>query len=606
MNWHDPLFLFTVLVLGAALSVWLLQRFKLSPILAYLALGIACEPQVTESLHEGAELLADTGVVLLMFFIGLEFHLDEIRKMLRVAIVGGVLQVVLVAGGVGGLCLCFGLDGFGALVVGLMAAFSSTALVMKAFADRQEAQTYRARISLAILIFQDIAAILTVALLPLVALAFGAGHSGAVSGGEIARQLVFLFIVLPASFLALRFVLPRWFMRVAKSRSQEAFSLLSLGACLLVALVAKLAGASTALGAFLGGLVLSHTPFASQIMADLGTLRNLALGFFFFTVGLLVDPLFLWTHLHLLVPALAGLILLKALLTWGSLSAVRVPAEVGLAAGVILAQIGEFSFVLGKQSSDLGLLHADAYKFVLALAVLSMVATPFLMGLGSWIADRAALRGSATTPGAPGVSVEAAKPAPPQPEIPRSQRETIVMPASRAIVVGYGPVGRTLTRILFDFDIRPTVIDLNIETVKKLKDRGYSALFGDASKREILQAAGVGEARYLLVTLPDLASRMPVVATAALMNPNIKIFVRARYLGERAMLEDAGATAASYEEAETSVALARFLLGDLGVPDHEIEREAERIRGEIAVRTGFTMMIPAPPRKSSSDAPPPP
>ena len=562
---HDTFLAITVLTLGAALLVGLFQRIHLSPILAYLVLGILAGPlqHLLFKDPEGAETLADFGVILLMFFIGLEFHLDEMRSMLKLCLSAGTLQVLL-ATGVGGLIAwMLGAHPLVAMILGVMLAISSTALVMKAFEDRGESDSQRARVALAVLLFQDLAAILVVAMLPLASAPPAAGKIQSSDSGGIFGKLALLLVVLPALFLACRHFLPRVFEKAAAARRPEAFSLLSLGACFSIALAAQWAGASLPLGAFLGGLVLCRTPFASQIMADLSPLRNLALGFFFVSVGMLVDLPFVSTHILELLAALLALVLLKTLTAAAALRILRVPSVVAAGVALAIAQVGEFSFVLGKQAEAAHLLPPEPYKFVMALAVLSMLLTPFLVNyslhFGRWIANRI--------------------PNTPTEDLPKSNVAIL-----RAVVVGYGPVGKTLTRILTDFHIHPVVIDMNIETVKKLAASGITAIYGDAGRREVLKAANIEQASYLLVTLPDLPGRIPVVATARVINPGIKIFTRARYLAERAMMEDAGATAVSYEEAEVAVSLAGFLLKEIGAKDVEVEREAERIRGELSLR----------------------
>lgn len=593
---HGPLVALTILTLGAALLVWFLQRWKLSPVLGYLALGILVGPfqgelfGSPEHVHE----LADVGVVLLMFFIGLEFHLSDLRSMLKVCLGGGSLQVLLTAAVAGGVAHAAGMNTVSSCLVGLMVAFSSTALVMRTYEDRRESDRHTARTAVALLLFQDLAAIFAVAILPMLK-SSGSVSSNAdeSSGWLLIKDIGLLCVALPALFAGSRYVLPKLFERTALARQPEAFSLLSLGACLLVALAAKMAGASMALGAFLGGLVLCQTPFASQIAADLSTLRNLAMAFFFITVGMLVDLPFVASNAFYLLALLAGLIVFKTLLTAVALVPWRVPPTVTFGVALALSQIGEFSFVLGREAELAGLLSDAGLRFVLSLAVLSMLLTPFLMNasnaFGLW-AGRRFERGPA----------EAPAPAKETPNVASTGAAPL-----RAVVVGYGPVGRTLTRILSDFGIHPTVIDLNLETVKKLGALGIHALYGDAGRREILESARIKDAAYLLVTLPDLAGRMPVVATARLMNPALKIFARARYLGERSMLEDAGASGVSYEEAEVAVGLAEMLLREVGAQEDDIQKESRRIRAEIALRTGFTMMLPAAPKPRSLGSDPP-
>jgi CPA2 family monovalent cation:H+ antiporter-2 len=562
---HDAFLALTLLTLSAAALVWLLQWLRLSPIIGYLTLGVITgffrERLFLEP--EAANTFAEFGIVLLMFFIGLEFHLDHMRSMLTLCLVGGSLQIVLTALLSALTASLFGCPPLAAGVIGLMVAFSSTALVLKAFEDRREADSHRARVSLAVLLLQDFAAILAVVVLPVAA---GVQESSGVRGPGLLGQVALLFIFLPVLFFGSRYLLPRLFKHAASVRAPETFSLLSLGACFSVALAAQWAGASLALGAFLGGLVLCQTPFAAQIQADLSTLRNLALAFFFLTIGMLIDLSYVVAHAGMLLAALAAVLLGKTLLTCAALRVLRVPSVVAAGVGLSLAQIGEFSFVIGKQSESLGLMPPEPYKFVLALAVFSMFLTPFLVGgsaaFGRWVSRHGGA--SEADLGARDSAAESAR-------------------AARAIVVGYGPVGRTLTRILQDFNIEPVIIDINIQTINKLKAQGCTAIFGDAGRREILQAAHVDTAAYLFVTLPDLAGRIPVVATARVLNPGLKIFVRARYIAERAMLEDSGASAVSYEEAEVAVSLAQFLLKEIGADDMAIEQQGRLIRDEIAL-----------------------
>jgi CPA2 family monovalent cation:H+ antiporter-2 len=425
-------------------------------------------------------------------------------------------------------------------------------------------------------------AITAVAAIPLLA---ASGVGGKAEGGpempswEEIRRLLLPLAALPVLFLGSRRLLPVLFRKAAAARAPEAFSLLALGACLSVAMLAHAAGASLAIGAFLGGLVLCQTPLSSQIIADLSILRNLALGFFFVTIGMLVDLKFVAEHAPALILALACMAAGKAVLASASLLAIRLPLTVAVPAGFSLAQASEFSFVLGRQAADSGLLDQNTLRFFLVTGVVSMIVTPLLMEAGPRVGRRLAdLMGRRKGKPASCESAVAAAGG---------------IESAGAIVVGYGPVGRTLTRILMDFGIRPIIIELNLDTVNKLKARNFPVVYGDAGRREILEKAGVCRADYLLVTLPDLPARMSVVATAVAMNPRIRVLTRARYLGERAMLEEAGASAVSYEEAEVAVSLADTLLREIGAKKEDIEREKARIRAEIAVRTGFTLVMPA-------------
>lgn len=559
-----------VLTLGAALLAWIFQRLRLSPVLGYLLLGLAISP-FQQHIFQGldaAPAFAELGVILLMFFIGLEFHLDELRSMLVLCLVGGGLQVLLTAGVVTALVGFSGMAWPVAVVIGLMVSFSSTALVMKGFAERQAEDSPLARLSLAVLLFQDLAAILAVALLPLAATFL---HEGASLGWDNIKRFLVLFLGLPALFFGARYLLPRLFKRMAEAHVQEAFSLLSIGAVLLIAVATQFAGGSLALGAFLGGLVISRTPFATQIVADLTTLRNLALAFFFVSVGLLVNIEFLWNNAGLIAIAWIVLVLLKLLLATIALRLCRVPLALAAGVGLALAQIGEFSFVLTQQAQAQGLVGEQRFPTMLSLAVLSLLLTPFLVNASApfsrWLS-----RGVTEKPDESAKHKNAAD--------------------VRAVVVGYGPVGKTLTRLLRVFGIEPVVIDLNLATIERLKAIRVAAVYGDATRTEVLEAAGIKDAAFLLVTQPDERGRLGVISAANRINPQLTVLARARYLSEEDKLKAAGATEVFAEETTVAIALAQRLLREIGVAEEVVAKEAARIPDEIATRSGFTLLLP--------------
>jgi CPA2 family monovalent cation:H+ antiporter-2 len=547
----------TLLILSAALLVWLFQRLRISPILAYLALGMALAPFEKELFGDRhvAEELAEIGVILLMFFLGLEFHLHRMRKFLRVVLLGGLLQVAGTAALTALLVRLLAIQPTEALLIGVIVAFSSTALVMRALEERGDTESYFGRLALGLLLFQDLAVILVLALLPLLA----GGPSGGSAGWLAAGKVAGLLVVLPLLFFGCRWFLPWIFHHAAAAQSKEVFSLVSLSACFLVAFVTDYAGGSLALGAFMGGLVLCETPFATQVLSELSSLRDLALGFFFITIGLLIKVSDITSNLFMIVAVLFAVVLLKSLVTTASLVMQRVPQLAAVAVGLALAQVGEFSFVVTSEALRAGALQQSTSQTILVVSVLSMALTPLLIGGSARILK---MRSREVTP-AP---------------VDEQLEDT----ALRAVVVGYGPVGRTLTTILTDFGVRPVIVDLNINTVRKLHKEKRTAIFGDAGRREVLLAAGIDKATYLLVTLPDLAGRMAVVGIARLINPKLKIITRAHYLGERSMLDDAGASRAAYEELEVSVALARLLLSEMGVREEDLDREEEKVRERLA------------------------
>lgn len=571
-----------LVIAAAALLVFVMQRLRQSAIVAHLLLGMVVGPFALDLVPSGADgrqagalvaELAETGVVLLLFFIGLEFHVAALRRMARLALLGTLLQLVLTTAAIAAFGRALGFTLVQAASAGFCVALSSTAIVMKAFDERRESDTPWSQASLAILLGQDLAAMAAIAASALVPAA--AGASGLPIGSAEPKSL-WLLLGLPVLAALARFAMPRLFARAALTRNPELFALSSLAACLLVAVAARELGASLALGAFLGGAIFAETPFAHQIRADLATVKNLALGLFFLSIGMLVDLRYVAAHLPLLLGALVTIVVVKTLVATLVLRLFRIPWSVATAAGLALAQVSEFAFVLAT-GAGAPLLGERSRQALVPLAVLSMLPAPLLIGwsgkfgrrVASWLGQP--LRVART-------------------ELPALREATSVQ--SRAIVVGYGPVGRTLCRILIHVGVRVCVVDLHPTTIAKLRRTGRDAVFGDATRREVLEAAGIGAARHLIVTPPDQATRTAVIATARALAPKIEILTRARYLSEQEVLQAAGADHVSYEEAEVAVELARLLLESLGVAKETLQAEVGAIRAEIAVRTGFTTILP--------------
>jgi monovalent cation:H+ antiporter-2, CPA2 family len=398
-------------------------------------------------------------------------------------------------------------------------------------------------------------------------------------------QLVGLFVGIPILFLLTNRLLPMIMRRAAVSQNQEAFCLASLGACLVVAVMAHNLGATLGLGAFLGGLVFAGSPYKHQIRADLTTIKNLALAFFFLAIGMMIRLDYVLRDLPALIVWLAAVLVIKSAIAFGVFKLFRSPWSVAAGAGLAISQVGEFTFVLATLAQQGGIMSEETYQRLAALCVLSMIPAPAMVArsraFGQWIGRIVANE----KPPAHELEEEGGEPV-------LAGEDTVVAAQNRAIVVGYGPVGRTLCRILMRFGVRPCVIDLKPATVRKLTEIGREAIFGDAARREVLLAAGIMDARYVIITLPDYASRTPVVACARMLNPRIAIYSRARYLSEQRGLEMAGVSHVAYEECEIAVELARQLLSELAVRSERIEKEISRLRSEIAVRSGFTQMIP--------------
>lgn len=575
---------------AAALLVWLLHRIGQSSIVAYLLLGVAAGPYAFDRVPSGAVVtqLADVGVVLLLFFIGLEFDVRRLKRMARLATLGAAAQLLATTLPLAALARLLGIGWVEGLALGFCLAVSSTTIAMQVFEERREADSHVAIECVALSIGQDLAAM---AVLALSAVLFGPGTIGggegggaSAHGGASSWQLLYL-LGLPVVFALARFALPRLFQKIALAAHSEAFALASLAACFVVAALANQLGASLALGAFLAGMVFADTPLEPQIRADLATIKRLTLGLFFVSIGMLVDLAAVARHWPLLLAATVVVVVVKTAAAALTLRALGRPWSSAAGTGLALAPISEFAFVLASSAGGRALFSAETQALLVPLVVVSMLPAPLQVAwsirFGRWfahwksgadekrVAVRRARREAVAPPAAP------------------------AEPAALAIVVGYGPVGRTLCRILLRMGLRVVVIDYNHATVERLRSLGRAAVFGDAAQRDVLRAAQIEAAKWLVVTLPDAASRVAIVATARAVKPRLNIVVRARYLEEKGTLERVGADSIAYEEAEVAVELARLLLRQLHAAPALLEAEVASIRSEIAVRTGFSLVLPA-------------
>jgi CPA2 family monovalent cation:H+ antiporter-2 len=372
--------------------------------------------------------------------------------------------------------------------------------------------------------------------------------------------------------------IPRILFHVARTRSRELFTLSILAIALVIATgSAHFFGASMALGAFLAGMVVGQSEVSHQAAADALPMRDAFAVLFFVSVGMLFDPAFVVERPGLVLAALAIILVGKPLAALVIVALLGYSARTALTVAVGLAQIGEFSFILADAARGLDVLPREGQSLLVAGALISISLNPLLFRplalierrLRGWprlwalLNRRAEARGRAVN--------EAA-----------GQALAARGDGVHAVVVGYGPVGQTVHRILRGFEIRPAIIDLNVDTAARLSAGGELAIYGDASRREILLAAGIDRARFLVVALPDRNARIPIIITARSLNPDLRILVRARYLQERSALEGLGVTAVSYEEAEAAAALAELLLREVGADEKRVAEEVEKVRLELA------------------------
>jgi CPA2 family monovalent cation:H+ antiporter-2 len=510
------------------------RRIGIPPIVVYLFAGVVAGPGVLGLVghSDSVDALAEIGVALLLFGVGIEFSLEKLRRMVGFLVVGGAVQVVASVAVTAAIMTAIGRPGPEAVVCGFLVALSSTALVFKMLEGRGELDAPSGQASAGILLFQDLALVPMMLLLPALA---GPGESVVMA----AVAALFRAVVAIAGIVALaRFVLPRSLELTAKAKLPELFPSVALLAAFGTALTATALGLSLPLGAFLAGLALSGTPYAHQVFAELLPLRDAFVAIFFTSIGALLDPAALAGN-GALVAALVGAVVLKGVVSgavvgigWGS-------ARLGVLGGCALAQIGEFSFVLSRQAVELGILSHTLEQAFLGAAVLTMAATPFVYFGGR----RLTLLDLGTRVDAGGVT-------------------------GHVIIVGYDVTGQAVARVLGSTSIPFVVLDMDPARVQAGVAEGLPVHFGDGSRRGALEGAGIDRARAVVVAVNDALASRRITALASQLGPRATILVRAHEVEEIGELERLGATEVIPAEFEASIELFVRLLQHLGVPRH--------------------------------------
>jgi K+:H+ antiporter len=553
--------------LGAALVAgYITERLHLSPIVGYLLAGIAVGPHTPGFIADThlAEQLAEVGVILLMFGVGLQFHLDELLAVRRVAIPGAVAQSVSATALGAGVAHLFGWDWSAAIVFGIALAVASTVVLIRVLSDNRELHTPTGHIAVGWLVVEDLFTVLVLVVLPAV---FGTATTDRASGTAAAALALALGLtLLKVGGLAVFTlavggrIIPRLLDRIARTRSRELFTLTVLVIALGIAVGSTaIFGVSMALGAFLAGMVVGRSEYSLRAASEALPMRDAFAVLFFVSVGMLLDPRYLLEAPGLIVAALAVVVIGKPLAAIAVVRLMGYPMRVALAIGVALAQIGEFSFILGSLGRDLGILPANAMNALVAVAIASIVINPLLY---RWVPPLA----KRTQAGRVEIADQRRPPSP---------------ATHRAVVVGYGPTGRTVTRLLRENAIEPTVVELNIDTVRALEQEdGVTGVYGDASQREVLKGAGADTAGSLILTT-DLASAEEVIRVAREMNPNLYVLSRTANLRDLPVLRKAGAAGAFSGEGEVALALTEALLQRLGATPDQIDRERQRVHDEL-------------------------
>ena len=544
----------------SVLVILVFHRLRLPALPGFIVAGMVLGPNALALVSDAhrVEGLAEVGVILLLYTIGIEFSLTRLREMARQVIGGGLLQLGFTIAVTTAVMLSFTSGWRPALFVGILVALSSTAIVLKGLTDKGEIDAPHGRLATGVLIFQDLCVVPIMIMLPFLA---GSAESGL---GGLVLALVKSALVVVGVMVAARTLVPRVLTVILGTRSRELFLIAIILLGTLTALGTAAAGASLALGAFLAGLVISDSDYAHQAMAELLPFRDIFISIFFVAVGMLVDVEFLKSHPVLTLLGIGAVMLSKTLAAATGPVLMGYSGRVALIAGLAVSQVGEFSFVLAKEGRKLDLLADSLYQPFLAIAVGTMLITPFLVQGGPALMDRVE-RWIPLDKFLPGFRPRGITPV----------KDTV---GDHVIIAGYGLNGRNLASALRAIDVPHLIVELNSQSVRQARSRGEPAFYGDATREEILRALGIDRARMFVVAISDPAATRRMVRVARSLNPNVHIIARTRYIVEIAELTALGANVVIPEEFETSIEIFARVLTHYQVPRHDIDRLAQQIR----------------------------
>ena len=560
---HSPPLLqdLLLLLLASVPIAFIFHRLRLPTIVGFMITGVLIGPHALGLIRDvqAIEVLAEIGVALLLFTIGLEFSLRRMLEIRRLVLLGGGLQVILTTLLVTGVAYLLGRPVNEAVFFGFLFALSSTAIVLKSYIDRAEIDAPHGKAGVGILLFQDLSIVPMMLLIPILS-----GNEGT----SVARITLTLGIAMSAIaiiFFTARTVVPYLLHHIVRLRSPEVFIISVVVLILGTSWLTSQVGLSLALGAFIAGIVLSESEYSHQIVADILPFRDVFNSLFFMSIGMLLSLSAFWADILIVLAWVGALTLGKALLVLAVVRLLGYSLRVSTMTALGLAQVGEFSFILAKAGLPQGLLSELDYQRFLAASILSMIAAPFLIKVAPRIGyamQSVFARGSLLEPTVTGFDAR-------EPDM-----------RGHVIIVGYGLNGRNLAKVLSRTGVPYLVMELNAETVRKARDQGERIVYGDATRKEVLHHIRLEHARILVLAISDPMASRHTVWLARQMNPDIHIIVRTRYMAEMSDLQELGANEVIPEEFETSIEIFSRVLREYGIARQVIQRQVAAIRSE--------------------------
>ncbi|MCX8034453.1 MAG: cation:proton antiporter [Thermodesulfovibrio sp.] len=552
----------TLIIFGVSgLIIYILGKLKIPPIVGFLIAGTIIGPYgmaLIKDPHE-VEIIAEIGVILLMFTIGIEFSIPRLISLKKEVFLLGTLQVFLTILAITLISqFALNVELNNAIFYGFIIALSSTAIVMKLLADRGELNTPHGKICLGILLFQDLCVVPLMLFTQMLS-----GKEG--SYYNFFTVILKAFTILSIVFVFSRIAVPYILHEVVKTKSRELFIIVTISICVGTALFTSKLGLSLALGAFLAGVVISESEYSAQAVSDILPFKETFSGIFFISVGMLLNLEFIKNHLLEEVVLVGNIFLIKALIIL-IISYIFIHSlKVSLKSAFSLSQIGEFSFILAFTGKSLGLLNEDAYQSFISASVITMLFTPLIIKYSPHFIDRL-------------VHINPFKYLEKAGKIKES--DVIVKKSNHVIIIGFGLNGRNLARVLKETKIPYIILELNPDTVRKMRKKGEPIYYGDGTSPEILHKLGLKRAKVLVIAISDPNATRRIVQIAKTDNPKIHIIVRTRFVTEMEELKRLGADEVIPEEFETSLEIFARVLHLFGVPRNNILQMIETIRQE--------------------------
>lgn len=544
--------------------VYVFSKFKIPTIVGFLLTGILAGPYGLRLVTKGenVESLAEIGVILILFSIGIEFSISKLIQIKKNLLVGGSVQVFLTIGLSFAILYALDLPVNTAIFAGFIIALSSTAIALKLFQSKAMTASPPGKLSLSILIYQDLIVIPMILFVPLLA-----GKGGDL-GKELLELLLRVIAIAILLIVSIKWIMPRLMYKIAKTRIRELFLLSTIVICLVIIWISSFAGISAALGAFLAGLIISETDYSHEALGFVEPFREVFSSFFFVSIGMMLNIVFFWQNAGWIILISLIMVSIKVFSVIAATFALKYPLRVGIYSGLALLAIGEFSFVLSKTGLDYGLISGEMYQYFLSAAVLSMMAAPLIFELAPYLSDK--------------ISKALAKKNL-KPEQGFNNEEPKLQ--NHLIIIGYGLNGRNLAKAAKYAGLPYIIIEMNPVTVRNESAAGEPIFYGDASKEAVIHNACLNTARIAVVAISDPTATRAITYNIKKHNREIYLIVRTRFLQDVEDLYALGADEVVPEEYETSVEIFTRVLSKYLIPKDEIETFIAEIRSH-----GYNML----------------